>query len=576
MNFTCDNCQKRYSIADEKVRGKTVKVRCKNCQNVITVEGPAEEESTRVVSLADVERLRAQERSLAEPAASAAPAPVASSPALDKAPPAALQTPWDDEPTRAAPLRATGSPWFVMVRNKQEGPLDEGALRELVATGTISGRSFFWQQGMADWKRGADVPELAGLFAPVAAPEPPPPPPPVAEAPPARAAKSAPTRREPEPQPSYQEPEQRFTPEPEPEPQLPPEEEPEAPAQRQWVPEEDPDTTYFGEPDPRNQPQPSSRRGGAPAASAAPLNELFSDLDLPEKGESDDGVPQEDPLAAARDDEEDEAPPARTSSTRNAAKSGKSKKVSTKSGGGSKGKVVALVLLLLIVVPLGAAFALDATGIMPLRVKALDASGQVVERSIFSGAGMAALSDQMAGKPAPVPTAKPPPAPAPDEQPAAPKQPVAGEGEAGAPSEEKAAPAAEGETEKPAPAEGTEKQAAAPQAGEGAEAPAGEDEVGGPSDEEVERVVNEKQAAFRDCVAQELRRNPSFKGGNVTLTATVGTSGAVKATTFSRKDLNAAANPVGTCIRDQAKGMVFSSFKGEDVDLEIPIALSAR
>ncbi|MCP3104890.1 zinc-ribbon domain-containing protein, partial [Myxococcus sp. K15C18031901] len=195
MNFTCDNCQKRYSIADEKVRGKTVKVRCKNCQNVISVEGPAAEESTRVVSLADVERLRAQERSLAEPAASA-PEPAAA-PAVAKAPPAALQTPWDDEPTRAAPLRATGSPWFVMVRNKQEGPLDEGGLRELIATGAISGRSFFWQQGMADWKRGSDVPELAALFAPPPAPEPPPPPPPVPEPAPApRAAR--PARREPE------------------------------------------------------------------------------------------------------------------------------------------------------------------------------------------------------------------------------------------------------------------------------------------------------------------------------------------------------------------------------------------
>ncbi|NMO20745.1 GYF domain-containing protein, partial [Pyxidicoccus fallax] len=168
MNFTCDNCQKRYSIADEKVRGKTVKVRCKNCQNVITVEGPAEEESTRVVSLADVERIRAQERSLAEPAAASAPA-ARTAPAPAPAP--APQTPWDDEPTRAAPLKPTGSPWFVMVRNKQEGPLDEGALREMIATGTVSGRSFFWQQGMADWKRGSDIPELAGLFAPPPAPE---------------------------------------------------------------------------------------------------------------------------------------------------------------------------------------------------------------------------------------------------------------------------------------------------------------------------------------------------------------------------------------------------------------------
>ncbi|NVJ10446.1 zinc-ribbon domain-containing protein, partial [Myxococcus sp. AM001] len=179
MNFTCDNCQKRYSIADEKVRGKTVKVRCKNCQNVITVEGPAEEENTRVVSLADVERIRAQERSLAEPEPAAAPAAVISAPVtaapMAKAPAAALQTPWDDEPTRAAPMKATGSPWFVMVRNKQEGPLDEGALRELMATGTVNGRSFFWQQGMADWKRGSDIPELAGLFEPPPAAEPPPP-----------------------------------------------------------------------------------------------------------------------------------------------------------------------------------------------------------------------------------------------------------------------------------------------------------------------------------------------------------------------------------------------------------------
>ena len=37
MKFVCDRCQTKYSIADEKVRGKVLKVRCKTCQNVITV-----------------------------------------------------------------------------------------------------------------------------------------------------------------------------------------------------------------------------------------------------------------------------------------------------------------------------------------------------------------------------------------------------------------------------------------------------------------------------------------------------------------------------------------------------------
>ncbi|MFP2963248.1 AgmX/PglI C-terminal domain-containing protein, partial [Myxococcus sp. 1LA] len=99
------------------------------------------------------------------------------------------------------------------------------------------------------------------------------------------------------------------------------------------------------------------------------------------------------------------------------------------------------------------------------------------------------------------------------------------------------------------------------------------EEVGGPSDEEVERVLEKTQPAFRDCVEAELRKNPSFKGGKVTLTATVGSSGTVKAATFDRKDLNR-NSPVGTCIRDRAKGMVFSAFAGEDVDLEIPLVLS--
>ena len=42
MKFQCDRCKTRYSIADEKVRGKILKIRCKNCSGVITVrEGSA-------------------------------------------------------------------------------------------------------------------------------------------------------------------------------------------------------------------------------------------------------------------------------------------------------------------------------------------------------------------------------------------------------------------------------------------------------------------------------------------------------------------------------------------------------
>jgi len=561
LNFTCDNCQKRYSIADEKVRGKTVKVRCKNCQNVITVEGPAEEESTRVVSLADVERIRAQERSLAEPGPSAAPAAVVSAPMAPAPAPrssaaeAALQTPWDDEPTRAAPMKATGSPWFVMVRNKQEGPLDEGALRELVATGAVNGRSFFWQQGMADWKRGSDIPELAGLFEPPPAAEPPPPPPAVAAVP-------EPVRHEPEPR--------AFVPEPEPEPAAR-----HAATEQPWPDEEEdvPDNTYFGEPareQPEPEPQahtPSRRAPPQPAASAAPLDDaLFSDLDLPNgrgEDEGDDGVPYpEDPRAALGGGEDDDEGGAVEDTRHFAKKSGVTRR--------NPAWKYAIFLLLLLIVPLGLAYVLSETlGVVPLRVQTVDANGNAVEQPVFSPEGVGALRDKLMGR---APPAASPKAPAEGKRPASPaegKRPAA-------PSEAGAVPGAEApsDAELQAVYADPDKKDVDPAVRGGADVAAADtEEVGGPSDEEVERVLEKTQPAFRDCVEAELRKNPSFKGGKVTLTATVSSSGSVKEATFDRKDLNR-NSAVGSCIRERAKGMVFSAFSGDDVDLEIPLVLS--
>jgi predicted Zn finger-like uncharacterized protein len=37
VKFLCDRCKTRYSIGDERVRGKILKIRCKTCSNVITV-----------------------------------------------------------------------------------------------------------------------------------------------------------------------------------------------------------------------------------------------------------------------------------------------------------------------------------------------------------------------------------------------------------------------------------------------------------------------------------------------------------------------------------------------------------
>src|SRR5580765_8353329 len=39
MKIVCDKCATKYSIADEKVRGKVFKIRCKKCSHIIVVKG---------------------------------------------------------------------------------------------------------------------------------------------------------------------------------------------------------------------------------------------------------------------------------------------------------------------------------------------------------------------------------------------------------------------------------------------------------------------------------------------------------------------------------------------------------
>ncbi len=568
MNFTCDKCQRRYSIADEKVRGKTVKVRCKHCQNVISVEGPPAEveESTRVVSLADVERLRAQ-AAAEEASAAAASAPAA-------------QTPWDeDEPTRAAPPRDNRAPWFVMVKNEQRGPLDEAAMRELVDSGAINARSYFWQQGLADWRRGADIPELADLFAPPPAPEPPAPPPPAPE----------PVRRAPEP------PARRAAPQPEPQPEPEPAWQQQQPAASEpawddapaasgqdaaWTAagsQEQQEAPWQSDSEPEPTPAPKQARGQANGNGGAQLGELFSDLDLP--GRSEEGeVPPEEGAGAQSEPESEPEPekPVKGKKKKGAAQPGENTRVAMVESGVTRRNPwwkIALVVVLLLALPVAAAFVLDQTNVMPITVTRVNAQGKPVQQSVFSSEGASALRDQLLGKqpPAPPPApVQPPPEPKPA---AAEKRPESGVAPQAAPTEE--TKTAEGEPpseELKAVYANGEKQDVGPEVRKDAEvAEPDSSDKGGPPPEELAKVMGQVQPAIQSCVEAELKKNPKFKGGKVMLVATVGSSGSVKKVSFDRTDVE--GSKVGDCIKRRAKGMVFSRFEGDDVELQIPLVL---
>ena len=147
VNVTCDKCGKRYVISDDKVVGKaSVKIRCKQCQNLISVAVTAPVAAPPQVSAS---------------ISGVVPAP---------------RSPWEEESTRAMPPLDTTAQWFAMLGGKQQGPFDLGELQRRVAAGEVTLRTYLWKAGMGDWKRASDVPEVSPVFAGPTAPPPPRPP----------------------------------------------------------------------------------------------------------------------------------------------------------------------------------------------------------------------------------------------------------------------------------------------------------------------------------------------------------------------------------------------------------------
>jgi predicted Zn finger-like uncharacterized protein len=114
MKIVCDSCSTKYSISDDKVRGKVFKIRCKKCSHIIVVRGNGE------------------------------------------GAPASVEAPSD-------------AVWHLVVDGDQVGPLAEAEVRARLSRGEISAENYVWKEGFSDWLRLVDVPEFADV-APAAAP----------------------------------------------------------------------------------------------------------------------------------------------------------------------------------------------------------------------------------------------------------------------------------------------------------------------------------------------------------------------------------------------------------------------
>ncbi len=187
MKFLCDQCKAKYQIADEKVAGKTVRMKCRKCGHMIEVRAAVTETSVSV----DMPR---EENPAAGSHGSTAPKP-APKPALPRPTGSALATsfasarPVGSRPPLSAQTRSEGGlssafnksvhkdddaalemlelhstdEWYVAINGVPVGPVRMTELRRKAATGAVTEESLVWQEGLEEWRPVKAVNQLAAV-----------------------------------------------------------------------------------------------------------------------------------------------------------------------------------------------------------------------------------------------------------------------------------------------------------------------------------------------------------------------------------------------------------------------------
>ncbi|HWN72023.1 MAG TPA: GYF domain-containing protein [Haliangium sp.] len=157
MKFNCPQCNKPYLIADERVRGKILKIRCKNCSTVISVRegmeqgGPPGRRGKPPSSLDGG-------RAISEPASVVDPMELSGRDLRRPETPQRLSSVMFEVDEDALP--PPDDEWYVSVDGVQEGPFSLERARDWVASRGSEDEVYCWRDTFSDWLPIEDVPEL--------------------------------------------------------------------------------------------------------------------------------------------------------------------------------------------------------------------------------------------------------------------------------------------------------------------------------------------------------------------------------------------------------------------------------
>jgi len=159
LKFLCDNCKAKYQIADDKVAGKTVRMKCRKCGHQIEVRAAVTE--TSVASSPPQAPRPAAPRGLATSLSAQKPRQP-SQPHTGALAGAFNRHASEAPPPMGHELSVTDE-WYVAINGVPVGPVRISELRRKAGAGAVNEDSLCWQEGLEEWRPIRSIPELATL-----------------------------------------------------------------------------------------------------------------------------------------------------------------------------------------------------------------------------------------------------------------------------------------------------------------------------------------------------------------------------------------------------------------------------
>ena len=175
MQFVCNNCKAKYEIPPDRITGRILKIRCRECGNVIEIRG-------------DAILARAGDKPKAAPGPSGKAGALPSSLLKDKfkasftkgkplkissaAPRTAAEPATRADKllkmaqkaeARAMEMKESDK-WYVAIKSSPVGPVNKAKVRAYIRKADLTLSSLVWREGFNDWKPLRTVPELSQIF----------------------------------------------------------------------------------------------------------------------------------------------------------------------------------------------------------------------------------------------------------------------------------------------------------------------------------------------------------------------------------------------------------------------------